>query len=718
MFENRLKFLLIVLGLPAIALVLRLVQLQVVRAGQYEDEAEHMLLKPAVFLPCLRGDITDHDGKTRLAYDAPSWNLAVHYRIIVKDRDYLRALARQKYGHTKSDQSDRELKKEIAASWQAIAEVTGASPADLESACRRILSDVARQKEAVSRRRKIQTVVMEEDMPHAVVTGLTQERQVVIRERLKPYEWVSIVADQTRQYTGGPAVGHLLGRLSKVSPQDRENDPHGDDELLSYSLNDWRGTSGIETLGEEWLRGRRGRTRKDIVDGRLVPHTVESRNGKNFRLTIDLPLQQELYASLQKTVEHTPLSTGGCVVLLDIPSRQIIAMVSYPSYDPNLPYEDVQALSEDEVRQPTLNRAIQMYYPPGSTVKPMLLAAALKDGTVTKDTRITCEGRLIAGFEGWRCTVAHGAMDPISALQQSCNVFFYTVGEQMGTPAITRWMSLFGLGRRSGTGLPQEAPGNLPIDQGHGAARLAGIGQGRLDVTPIQVANMIATVASGVYRPVTIWADDPDPRPANKLPIPDSVWRDVREGMFRVVNEPRGTAYEHARLTDAGDYILLGKTGSAEGRRRVAERRYTLRFPDGSGREETAASRRAMLERFPSAEITDQRPYHYWPPEGVDTPTHAWFTGYITSRSHYLESDNGNDLNVAMAVIVEYGGHGGAGAGPLALSIAKSVLRRQQAGVQAAAPAGASADDGLAPRSPVLQSAIRNSLSAINRGSP
>lgn len=676
MFERRLRILLLLFALPVLAVVARLVQLQVVRGGTYQSTAEKLLLNEVTFFPCLRGMITDHRGQ-RLAYDAPSWNICVRYGALVRDRDYLRSVAREMFPDLPPEEQMERLDQEIALSWQRISSLTNTPMADIEKTCAATIEQVQLIKRIVSERRKVQTEVLEERMAHPIVKGLNQLRQVEAREALRAYPWIEIVSDQTRRYAGGPAVGHLLGRLTQVGKADLETNPYENEpyaELLQYRPGDLRGSSGVEAMAERWLRGRRGRRQEDKRK-QVVGEAVDPVNGRDFRLTIDLTLQQRIYELLSRTVEATPHSTGGSVVLLDVPTREVRVMVNYPSHDPNISWRDMIQLAGDTVREPTSLRAIQTHYPPGSTVKPMLLAAAVADGLVNASSTVTCEGALFPGIERWRCTGHHGTVQPVFAVQHSCNIFFYRLGEQIGVGRLNHWMEQFGLGRPTGIGLPQEAPGHLPTETSAGQARLAGIGQGMVDATPMQVANMMATLATGTYRPVTLWADDPSPRPGVRLAIPDGAWRLAREGMYRTVHALGGTAYKafHDADLELGEYVILGKTGSATANRKIVERLYTCHFPDGATREVTARSREQVERQFPEATIVGGRAATLWPPPDVE-PTHAWFAGYVTSRDRYLDSGDNGDCRIAFAVIIEYGGHGGTGAAPLAFQAIREAL--------------------------------------------
>ncbi len=677
MFEHRLKLLLLTFAVFLAVVSARLFQLQVLRAGQYVEDAQAMLLRPVHEYPFIRGDITDHEGR-RLAYDAPCWNISVHYGVLSQDRNYLRALARKRFPQIPRDEGVARIEQEVKQSLEGIATLASIPLSELQRRTEVILRRVAAVKRHVEERRRVETVVQEEQMVHPVVLELDQGASIRARERLAQYEWIEITPHQVRRYAGGPAVGHLLGTMREVGPEQLSGDEPADvfEELAAYTMGERFGVSGLEAVGERQLRGRRGRSQEDM-QGRLIT-SIEPENGRPMRLTLDLPLQQAAYEHLEEAVRATPQSTGGCAILLDIPSRQVIAMVDYPSIDPNLsPIERLKLAQEDMTHQPTLARCVRGVYPAGSTVKPMLLAAGLMDGKVTSSTTVHCSGALFHDPPRWRCTGTHGDTDPITAVQHSCNIFFCRLGEHLQVEGVARWMSAFGFGAVTGTQLPEESAGHLPEKTGVGAARNAGIGQGDGTVTPIQLANMTATLASGVHRPVTLWAEDPRPRPARRLDISDQAWSLAREGMFRVVNTPGGTGWQHATLDDAGDCVLVGKTGSAQAPRIVLERLYTCHMPDGTVIEHAAPRYEVAARRFPDAKITGGRPCRFWPaPEVEEDPTHAWFIGYLTRRQEYLSS-RCSGVHVAVVVLIEYGGHGGGAAGPVALELIRDVLRRQ-----------------------------------------
>ncbi len=716
MFEHRRKVLLAILLAPVVALVLRLAQLQIVRAGTFRSESNALLIRPAKMFPCLRGEIQDRQGR-RLAYDAPAWDIALHYGVMSDDEDYLHRTARDEFPSLSRRDAIEALRSEIAASWKAVVGLTGEPIETLTREAEEEARRVRVIKELVSKRRGVETVIAEELMAHAIYHGLDQQRQVTAKLKLAGYPWFEVVKSHTRRYEGGPAVGHILGWLGPVDDRAIEDDPSSDDPLARYQPADQRGIRGVEALAEQMLRGTRGRVHENIRGEPLSP-PVEPVAGGDVRLAIDLELQQAVYERLAAAVEATPYRSGGCAILLDIPTRQILAMVGYPSIDPDAAAALRLPENLDALRRPWWFRAVAEYYAPGSIAKPMILAAALADGTVTPETRIVCQGRWPLDSEHFKCSHVHGELEPVGAIQHSCNVFFYQTGQQMGIPRITRWMSAFGFARRSGTGLPEEKAGGLPEGGQPGEARNLASGQGEIEATPIQVANMIATVASGEYRPVTLMLDDGRDRPAVHVPVAEEHWRLVREGMYKAVNEFGGTAYGHtlATLRDAGPYVLLGKTGSAQGHRRVINRLYTCAFPDGTEEQIVAANHSELRAMFPAdrqPKILGWTSHTRWPDEDPP-PTHAWFAGYLAPRDRHVEPADGPGPHVAVAVVIEYGGKGGETAGPVGRDIMQAVLERWESGKVGKWESG-KVGKWERDRS---GSAIRNSQSAIRPGAP
>lgn len=629
MFERRLRIMLLILALPVATVAYRIVDLQVRHADKYREATENMLYLEPVFFPCLRGDISDRNG-VRLAYDAPAWDIGIRYEAISGNDRYLRRLAR-----LLAVPSEVVTPARIEESFEILAEIAGRPPSEIRDQVAGIRRNVERIRENVAIRYGYEMEVREERWVHTLVSGLDRQQQLTAREKLAAYPWLEVLAGKIRRYEGGPAFGHVLGRMAPVSLDDLRDDPHAEDSLTRYRLDDVRGVRGAEALGEgyiptagrRWLRGRRGRVHEDRKKRPLSP-PVEPIDGENLIMTIDAELQRALYEQLREAVLGNPFSSGGSVVLLHTRTREVLALVDYPSYDANISYAELLDLAKkDTWGKPHVCRAIGGDYPPGSTVKPMILAAALSAGKVTASTSYYCAGRLFPDLPGrWGCTSHHGDMGPIPALQKSCNVYFYHTGEIMGTANLATWLPRFGFSRLNGTGLPEERSRPYRPPSTVGAARHTAIGQFPFTATPLQVANMMATIATGEYRPVVLWSNDPRPRPsAERLPVSEAHWAIVREGLFEAVNMPGGTAYRHVNLSDMSDYVLLGKTGSAE--------------------------------------------------TGRPLPTHAWFVGYLTDRGRYRSSSATCEASVAIALVIELAGHGGDRAVPVVSEMLRTYLK-------------------------------------------
>ena len=670
MFERRLKILLWTMAVLAAVVVARLVHLQVLRADVYREEARKALLCEVRVLPAMRGRILDRAGYV-VAEDRPCWDVCVPYGILAGEPGYLDALAGQlKKESTAPRQAAvtpadvEQLRNRISAMWPAIAEFTGARLDELADRRERIVRRVRRIKQAIREKDGFTRRIAEERLAHPVVRGLDQATQVRARIGLAPFPWVRIVHSNTRWYAPEPAMAHLLGQLAET-----------DDVFARETGTDSSGgIRGVERLAESRLRGTPGWTQEYRDGSQAAPPTLP-RDGSDVRLTIDALLQRRIFDRLADETKRYPFCTGASAVVIDVTSREALAVVSFPSYPPDSDARERQSLAAERKTMPLVFRAVGMNYPPGSIVKPLVLAGALSDGDITSATVFHCTGRLFPEIDAFRCAGIHGEISAVDAIAHSCNVYFFRVGELMGVARLSRWYDAAGFGRPSGTGLMEEIGGRIPRDTGRGAARNMAIGQGQVEITPIQAANMMATVASGEHREVTLLADEDRPRPATPLGVAAVHWATVRRGMYDVVNELGGTAYGKVQPPPE-PWVLLGKTGSAEGWARELERLYVIEWSDGR-REEYVAPDDAELQRRLAGKgefrIAGRRAYRRWPPED-QIETHAWFAGYLLDRNDFARLGEKPRRALAFAVVLEYAGHGGAVAGPVAGDIARLLL--------------------------------------------
>lgn len=476
-------------------------------------------------------------------------------------------------------------------------------------------------------------------VPVTVRDGLDWETVARIEVNSPDLPGISIDEGQSRHYPQGEIAAHLVGYVAAVSEEELTGDP-----LLE--IPDFRiGKAGIEKIYDLALRGTGGSSEVEVNSvGRVIRELgrKEGQPGSDIALTLDLDLQRLALERLE--------SESGAAVVLDVHTGEVLAMASTPGFDPNafnrgLSHEEWKALITNP-RAPLTNKAIAGTYAPGSTFKIAVALAALEKGAITPDTRFSCFGHLKLGDAKFHCWKkwGHGSMDLREAISQSCDVYFYEVAKRTGIDQITATANRLGLGKTLGIDLPNERAGLLPDRNWKmatigtpwqiGETLIAGIGQGYVLATPLQLAVMTARVANGGYavKPrltrATTKPGDQESESAGSyedmglLPAHLQV---VREGMTRVVNGPRGTA-RSAAIKEPG-MGMAGKTGTSQVRRI------------------TKAEREAGV--FKNEDLPWER------------RDHALFVGYAPVDAP----------RYAVAVIVEHGGGGSKVAAPIARDI-------------------------------------------------
>lgn len=714
MFERRLEILMWMFGAAGVVIVGRLAELQIARGDYYRARAEQALIARPQQLPFVRGSIFDRTGAS-LVRDEPSWELKVDFEVIAAgaadDPEAIKAL-RGRMGRWYPNAADGEdaveaLRRDLDSTWSTIAlrftsHERPVSIAELRDRAREIYDRVNRIKQAVSARRGYSVLVAEEKMAHAVVSGLGPEAQIAAREELARYPWVSVEPAVSRSFQGDvTAFAHILGRLGRVDADDVANDPNADDPFAKYRADELIGITGVEYTAERLLRGRRGRVVVDKAGAQVEP-IIEAQNGRDVTLTIHGTLQRKLYALLEEAVLQCAESPGGAVVVLDVASREVLALVSYPSYDATRFDELYSFLRDDTDRLPLRFRAVANQYAPGSIVKPLVCLAGLMGGGLGVDTHENCSGYLFPDqHDRWRCweihgtsaRKAHGSINVVEALTGSCNVFMYRLGEALGVDSLCAAFDMFGIGRSTGIGLREEATGINPTpgwlaryrqSAVHAAhARLFAIGQGELAATPLQAANLMATYASGRFRPVTLVRTGRQ-TPEWTIPATGEQWSAIRQGIYSVVNDPEGTAYKHARFEN-DRYVLCGKTGSATAIRWPTA--FSIPHLDLRGTPGTAVVRAGAkseaIDRFtamqPEATFdpADVRVAGEWPPHPPpdgDKYSHAWFGGYLQAVDGGGRPAWAVEPRIAFAALLEFGGSGGRRGGPLAKRVAAVLI--------------------------------------------
>lgn len=713
MFRKRLQSLVLLLSGITLIIFVRLFALQVVYAQTFEGIADRLLTRPERYLTAPRGSILDRHGRP-LVSDVPSWDVSVDYRVLAGDADYLRAQARvlQRQGRypadeTVSDIAD-QLRLEVTHMWQDLGARMHQPISTFIERGEQIRNSIERIREMVRRRTGAPTVLREEREFHPIIEGLDDDEALPIRLDLESrYPWLAVTPSTRRTAHDADTLVHLLGRLGPASRERLDADPLRDDPLRELRAGDFVGISGVERLCENRLRGQRGRVIEEF--DRSVIEQTDPQRGRDARLTVDLELQKATYEALRETVDASEFPSGGAAVVIDTATREVLALVSYPTYA----YDDFGA-KYDEMRRdmrwmPTRFRAVSGQYPPGSVCKLITLLAGIGEGVVNARTRIHCTGYLLPNKpDMFRCWIYNrypgvthdqrgnpAGQDAEDAIRNSCNIYFYTVGQRLGAERLCDWFSRFGLGKLQGSGLIEESAATVPtaewLQRVQGRAFQAAdawnfaIGQGEVTATPLQAANVAATVATGRFEPVRLLLDDEgEARPARggSVEFDQAALRVARSGMWRVVNERGGTA-DYAQLSTP-KYVLCGKTGSAQATPRPVMRRFTTQWPDGHRETTNAvdaddaieAAKRMRPANAGEPRIVGSQTIERYPPwqPGEKLPSHAWFIGF-TQKADTPRGDTPRGKVYAIAVLVEYGGSGGHTASPVAKRIAEYLLR-------------------------------------------
>ena len=410
--------------------------------------------------------------------------------------------------------------------------------------------------------------------PIVVVPDASLAQVAAVQARALELPGVIVEHDPARYYPSRKTASHLFGYVGEA--QEHQLRDASDPRVRLGAI---IGQSGLEQSYNLLLMGENGRRRVAVNNvGREIEtiDQVPPRQGRQLRLTIDLEVQQaaeDAFASAE--------FEGGAVAL-DPRSGEVLALVSLPAYDPAdfVPRVDEQtwATLNSDAGRPLQNRALQGRYAPGSTFKVAMAVAALEEGAITPEFSVNCGGGARFYSRFFRCHTRHGRVALHEALEKSCNTYFYTLGSMMDIDRIHHWATALGLGEPSGIDLPHEVPGLVPSRAWKrlqfnqpwypGETLSVAIGQGAVSVTPISLAVMISTVASGGLRPVphmlqavrseTGWvaADHAEPERVDLRPETVAA---VREGLWMAVNRA-GTA-RRARINGRD---VIGKTGTAQ----------------------------------------------------------------------------------------------------------------------------------------------------------
>ena len=519
-------------------------------------------------------------------------------------------------------------------------EDAGDSGSSLDLLAKKIKFKRGKLKKSIGREKSFKDILIKAD--------ISREEVAFIEENNMRLPGIKIKAEPLRNYVYKDLMSHTLGYLGEISKSKLKNTNN-----LFYSQGDFVGKNGLENIFESTLRGKKGNKEVEVdVSGRELKtiRRLPSESGNNLILTLDLKVQTELEKAMTSTPEKI---VNGSAVVIKVQTGEILAIASKPTFDPNEFAEGITSgswrkLINDEMH-PLQNRSIHSQYPPGSTYKIAVAYAALEEGVIDPETTIYCPGHFKLGRGRYRCwkKSGHGAVNLHDALVQSCDVYFYTLGHRMGIDTLARYAKKFGFGTPAGIGLSREKSGLVPSTQWKlknrkkawllGETISASIGQGYNLVTPLQQANMMAAVANGgmLLKPYIVKRiEEPGgttikeffPEIRGQIAGSSENLEVIRKALRDVVNGVRGTG-KRSRLKNI---IVSGKTGTVQ----------VVRMKSNE-----------------ELEKEDEVPYKY--------RDHAWFVAFAPYEKP----------EIAVAVLVEHGGHGGTTAAPIAKKVFKKYFQ-------------------------------------------
>ena len=490
--------------------------------------------------------------------------------------------------------------------------------------------DKARIKKDISTHRRFVPVKIKDNLSWNEVAALM----------INNYRWPGLIIDQglIRYYPFGKYTAHPLGYVGSVSEQDLQNSDAPLLQVPGFKI----GKSGFEKTYDESLRGTEGILKYEVNAYGRIMREIEKTDGikgSDLDLTIDIRLQKAAFDAFG--------DEAGAAVVLDVHTGEILAFVSTPAFDPNLFVDGISHKNWNSLRNnektPLTDKAVSGQYSPGSTFKIVVALAALEAGIIDEKTTYNCTGRMQLGnhlFHCWR-HYGHGKQNLVEAIKNSCDIYFYETALELGIEKIAAMSRRLGLGQIYDLGLENQKSGVIPDKKWkqkklkapwqQGETVIAGIGQGYVLVTPIQLVTMLSRVVNGGYAVSPTFIKRKEAAPAEPLGISEKNIALVKQGMFEVVNGTGGTA-TRAKFKNS-DIKIGGKTGT------------------------TQVRRISLKERAEGIKKDEDLPWKY--------RNHAWFMAYAPH----------DNPRYAVAVIVEHGRSGSGVAAPIASKILEEAIK-------------------------------------------
>lgn len=595
---KKLRYFYLIVIFAFFILIIRLAYLQLVKGEYYYKLSEDNIVR-IVEIPSVRGLIKDRKGRV-IATNLPS------YQVYIIPHFFDMSMFETFVNYLKLGRDEKEKLKN------------------------KILS--------AKRVEKFTPILVKEDIDEKSLT--------LLEINYKKFPGVEIKVVPKRYYPYGNIGAHVIGYVGEISEEELKKLKD-----KGYKVGDIIGKAGIEKSMEEVLRGISG-WKKEIVDARgVVKQDINLRDfiqgeekkdpqpGKDITLTIDMQLEKIIFQELGGHL-------SAAVVVVDVNSGEILAMVNKPEYDPN---ELSKGVSKERMVEllndpfiPLFDKSIQGLYSPGSTFKFVTAIAALEEGLISPSYKVRCEGVYNFGGRRFRCSQPHGEVDLLLALIESCNIYFYKLAELVGIERIYNYAKEFGFGEKTGIILQGESRGVVPNIEWYvkrgihfhlGYSLNTAIGQGNTLVNLLQLVFAYAAIANGgtIYSPLIVkriessdgkYQQEFKPKVRRKVNVKPENLALLSLALTGVVHHPKGTAYDSHEFVD-GIVTVAGKTGTAQ------------------------------VSRKPLKEGMDLNKYWYF------NRDHAWFTGYAPAEMP----------KIGIVVLIEHGGTGGKNAAPIALNI-------------------------------------------------
>jgi penicillin-binding protein 2 len=635
----------------------RLGFLQLVKCAQYRQEIEDARILPPIQLPTVRGSILDRNGNA-IATDKPVFYVQTNYMMtrLLDDR-FWEAEIQQMLQANKEftrDQAESEVHEkftdqlaEILVIIERCSQFDHVTPFDIEDTIRNIndrvwmkrkffawdrafpYSEVRARAKAEKKYVRLSHAIAEFDaesdpqeqllmitkirvpemFANQPILRLTTDSDLLDAQRMfADIEAVEILPVAKRVYPYKTVASQIIGWVGPARSQDRKL--FIDDDLSKYREDEVAGKDGIERLCEVILRGRRGKVVYDRDGNKLEELGAPTQFGEDVTLSIDADLQDDIEKYLARSITDPNSDDGIAAVVLDVVTGDILALVSVPTYDLNTVRTEYNNIRSDP-KKPMANRAIYETYPPGSTIKPVLLAMGLQEGKVSASEIISCPyerapRRWPNCLQYSRFHSCHdyrwaneGGNIGRNAIRGSCNIYFSRLADRMPSDQLQKWLYSFGYGQKILPGptldeqlirLDRHQDTQFNIRQSAGwistgaprggkktleempkievfAKRMFGIGQSDFRATVLQIANATAVIArNGIYKAPRLFIEENNESPTHDLGVTPYIISVVKDGMHAVVMERSGTAntaFKGSPLHERG-VKLYGKTGSTE----------------------------------------------------------------------------------------------------------------------------------------------------------